>query len=888
MTTAPPRSPAHRPHSRRLRAVAGGALAAALLAAVAVGPRPSLPVAAAQGTPAAPPVVPAGLAADEAPAALLPGDAAAFLTFAGADAAGPQFEGTAAYESLVDSGLLPAVRDSVEPLLARVTQDMPAEKADERATLEALLGLGRAAWRGGFSLAVGPADGPPLPAFTLVLHDGADAGEALLAALPESTREQLRLRVTAVNGVSVTAGNVPGLPPFYAFGAWRAGSRLVLTAGPGAVPKATAVTAGTAPGLEDHRLADTAGGADAAFGGWVDFAALFDRFGGAPAYPADWRPSGEVTVGDILEATGADALDHFSAGLRVDGRALKTDAAWALRGAPRGLLAALDPPTMTLADLPPMPAATSGFAASSVDLAAIYDGLLDAAGRLAELAPPDGRPRAMLENADAVIAGAAGFDVRDELLAPLGTVLAVYGDPSDGGFLGAVVAAGVRDAPALRATLNEQLARGLALLPKDAAENVAVSRADRDGAEVVTVSVGGVFRPSVVVTDDWLVLAPGPQAVTAFLLRGEGKLPRWAPTGEWEAPLARVPAEFTGLSAIDPRPGVGLLTGVISLGLPALNQFAGVDAPPADVALPPAELVLGPLFPNVAWASRVGAGETGAGGGITGGVAGTGYASLPSQGGGGGGGTVAVPAILVSLLLPAVQQARAAARRSQSQNNLKQLGLSVHNYHSTTAKLPPGTVPGTALPPDERLGLHVQLLPYLDRGGLSQALDPAKPWDAEPNAAVAGTVIEEFVNPAIGEETTAGGHGVTHYVGVAGVGADAATATEQTKKTGMFGFDRTTRFRDVRDGLTNTLMFAEVDGDVGPWARGGKSTVRAFTQQPYIGGPDGFGGQPGGCQVTLGDGSVQFLSESIDPQVLEALATAAGGEAIGAGDFEDD
>jgi prepilin-type processing-associated H-X9-DG protein len=85
----------------------------------------------------------------------------------------------------------------------------------------------------------------------------------------------------------------------------------------------------------------------------------------------------------------------------------------------------------------------------------------------------------------------------------------------------------------------------------------------------------------------------------------------------------------------------------------------------------------------------------------------------------------------------------------------------------------------------------------------------------------------------------------------------------------------------MTDGTSNTIMTAECVKDLGPWVAGGRATIRALTQKPYIEGPDGLGGQhEGGCQVGLADGSVRYISKSIDPSVMEALSTIAGGETI--------
>ena len=97
----------------------------------------------------------------------------------------------------------------------------------------------------------------------------------------------------------------------------------------------------------------------------------------------------------------------------------------------------------------------------------------------------------------------------------------------------------------------------------------------------------------------------------------------------------------------------------------------------------------------------------------------------------------------------------------------------------------------------------------------------------------------------------------------------------------MFGNNRKTRFRDVLDGTSNTVMVSAVQTGVGPWAQSGRSTIRSLTAEPVINGPDGFGStSPEGCMMGLADGSVRFISENIDPSILKAMFTIRGGERI--------
>ena len=119
---------------------------------------------------------------------------------------------------------------------------------------------------------------------------------------------------------------------------------------------------------------------------------------------------------------------------------------------------------------------------------------------------------------------------------------------------------------------------------------------------------------------------------------------------------------------------------------------------------------------------------------------------------------------------------------------------------------------------------------------------------------------------------------MTHYVGVAGVGEEAAQLPANHAKAGMFGYGRQTGQQDLVRGGANTIAVLGVQDQCGPWAQGGRATVSPLTQKPYINGPDGFGsGQPDGMVAGMADGSVRFLSKNIDPHVMEQLATIRGG-----------
>ncbi len=243
--------------------------------------------------------------------------------------------------------------------------------------------------------------------------------------------------------------------------------------------------------------------------------------------------------------------------------------------------------------------------------------------------------------------------------------------------------------------------------------------------------------------------------------------------------------------------------------------------------------------------------------------------------------TTAVVPVLVALLLPAVQQAREAARRTQSRNNLKQIGLAMHNYHDVYLQFPEGTIENEELTVEQRLGWAVSILPYLDQAAMYGAFDLESGWDDQ-DELLTQTIIPTYVNPSMVSGEAEGGR--IDYLGVAGIGRNAPELEQGHPDAGIFGYNRRTRIRDILDGTSNTMMVADAVEPV-PYVQG-HLTIRGFSEEPYINGPDGFGSHhPGGMQVLMADGSVQFISEWVDPAVIEAMATISGGEDISNLDF---
>ena len=261
------------------------------------------------------------------------------------------------------------------------------------------------------------------------------------------------------------------------------------------------------------------------------------------------------------------------------------------------------------------------------------------------------------------------------------------------------------------------------------------------------------------------------------------------------------------------------------------------------------------------------------------------------------------------LVLSAIPKIQGAAARTQCQNNLKQIGLGLHNYRDTYGTFPPATIPNDALPCDKRLSWLVEIVPFMDQ--IDWTIDRTRGWQDSDNLIPKIRHYEpDFRGPgslsALGEfklfrcpSNTAvaapDSPGLTDYVGISGVGKSAAELALGYPGVGFFGCDRKMKIEDIKDGMANTIMVAETNVANGPWTAGGFPTTRGLdpSGRPYLGASGQFGSGHRSCRgwfsptstvitnAVYADGSIRGLTESVSPAVFEALATIAGGEEIG-------
>jgi prepilin-type N-terminal cleavage/methylation domain-containing protein len=275
---------------------------------------------------------------------------------------------------------------------------------------------------------------------------------------------------------------------------------------------------------------------------------------------------------------------------------------------------------------------------------------------------------------------------------------------------------------------------------------------------------------------------------------------------------------------------------------------------------------------------------------------------------------IAIIAVLIGLTVPAVMRVRGAANRTTCSNNLRQIGLALHNYHVSHGSFPPGVGYESGAAPFPFMSWNARLLPFLEQDNLWKQTLEAFAQDhnflAQPPHVGLGTVVPVFACPAdsrtlvsrdIGSKTVA----FTGYLGVEG--------TNQFKKDGVLYLDSRVRFADITDGSSNTLAVGErppsADGVLGWWYAGegqakdgsadmvlGVQELNGFTwASPCPPGPFAFGPGRienqcdalhfwslhfgGGGNFLFADNSLRFISYSA-VRIMPAIATRNGGEPV--------
>jgi prepilin-type N-terminal cleavage/methylation domain-containing protein/prepilin-type processing-associated H-X9-DG protein len=300
---------------------------------------------------------------------------------------------------------------------------------------------------------------------------------------------------------------------------------------------------------------------------------------------------------------------------------------------------------------------------------------------------------------------------------------------------------------------------------------------------------------------------------------------------------------------------------------------------------------------------------------------------------------IAIIAVLIALLLPAVQAAREAARRAQCVNNLKQIGLAMHNYVESRGALPGADMVFNVT----ELSALTMVLPYLEQTTVYNSINFAFNYQDPNNTTAMYTTLTGFICPsdmsdplpALGGQTNYMANMGSNIVWQASIGGNAS----MPPPNGIFYANSATTFAAITDGLSNTTFYSErvlADGNnaiVSPIADVFFSPASPTTpdqamqlcqavnindlnnQFPLFMGAPWLCGQhiflhvtppnsrscgffvalravmppsshhPGGVNVLFGDGSVRFVKDSVNLQAWRALGTRAGGEVVSADSY---
>jgi prepilin-type processing-associated H-X9-DG protein len=392
---------------------------------------------------------------------------------------------------------------------------------------------------------------------------------------------------------------------------------------------------------------------------------------------------------------------------------------------------------------------------------------------------------------------------------------------------------------------------------------------------IESIFLGLGLRPTLEVGQNTLALATSPE-VAAGTLALEGRPPGPPADDPLRASLGDLPESMTFLSISDPRQGImpELLANLPSLvnvflrpdslvaqfpplrdSLPGRisQRFGGSHLPPVSFADPPeADEIRKFLFPSRAVFSASEEGFT--------------LETLEAF-------PILNPSAIAPLagaaLFAGFSTAQSAATRAQSTNNLKMIGLAIHNFHDANGRMPADIKDAQGNP---ILSWRVELLPFLEENQTFNAIKQDEPWDSPVNKAVLEQTPRVFEIPGSpGPEP-----GTTFYRGF----ASPVSAFDPSSRAGI-------RLQDFVDGTSNTIAVVEAREAV-PWTKP-DSDIPFDHDAP----PDRardliseLGGHfAGGFNALFMDGSVRFIRESVHKMVLRVLITRNGGEVISADSF---
>ncbi|MEO2048396.1 MAG: DUF1559 domain-containing protein [Pirellulales bacterium] len=269
---------------------------------------------------------------------------------------------------------------------------------------------------------------------------------------------------------------------------------------------------------------------------------------------------------------------------------------------------------------------------------------------------------------------------------------------------------------------------------------------------------------------------------------------------------------------------------------------------------------------------------------------------------------LAILGVLVGFLLPAIQAAREASRRTQCQNNLRQLGVGMLHHTDSHGALPVGCIgcqlvlpaDGEPFRPQRFISWNVHLLPFLEQTAIWKQFDQTLTSYSHQNRSVGSTVINLFLCPSTPREDLTNASGLwrgfafTDYAGIYGVEGEGhdieqerqgeTAQTLRDESLGVLLYEQAVAPHSITDGLAYTASVAEtilrrqIESE---WVSGQNLFAQEFSTPINVSsklGNDIGSPHPGGAYLAFCDGHVEFVIESLQQTALNAMLTKSGGE----------
>ena len=556
--------------------------------------------------------------------------------------------------------------------------------------------------------------------------------------------------------------------------------------------------------------------------------------------------AGEEVVG-VAKLLGMSCVSSIESVAGYDEVGIQSRTSIQFDGEPTGIFKLVDSGAVNMKQVAKFPADSLFAASMAIDakqIMAITRQLME-----------EFEPRSLneLNNAMSDIRGEFGIDVQTEIIDVIGPTVSVFNGASDGWGMGAILSIELRDAAKFKNTYKKLMGLLVDYASSEYSE-FNVSTKKFDGTEVSSIQILEVpfpVEPSWCVLDDRILFSLAPQTLRPFLKPNPND--QYLPVEKMLTAGNSKDGKSLGFVFTDDQQQFEIAYGY----LPMMKSIAPAMMSEMDrngrneelmkmisqITLPSARCIHRHLQPSYTIIHRT---ETG--------VEIDTHQIIPTPN------TVAASGVAVALLLPAVQAAREAARRTHSANNIRQLGIAMHNFHDTYKRFPAAY--STDKDGKPLLSWRVHILPFIGQSALYERFRLDEPWDSEHNIK-----LLKFMPPAYRSPNSMSPEGTTVYRGIGGL-----NGTFAVPKNGQI---TGTRMSSFVDGTSNTIMFVEANDEIAiEWTKPGVIDAEKFEFWQM------FGNNPGGTNCGFVDGAVTFISNTIDPKVLKIMFMRNDGEVV--------